>query len=196
MNRTILAAVLAVALAPSLALAAAGGDEPQLLSGVSRGLITGLTTLVIFLILLAVLGKYAWGPIVAGLKSREDKIRKDIADAEAARARAEATLRDYEQKLAKAQDDVRALLQQAKVEGESLAAQIRARGQQEAEEAKERAVRDIDSSRKAAITEIYAQAAELSTNIAEKILRRNLNVDDQRELVRSSLDQFQGVNRG
>ena len=65
--------------------------------------------------------------------------------------------------------------------------------QQEAEEAKERAVRDIEASRRAAVAEIHAQAAELSTNIAEKILRRNLNADDQRELVRQSLEQL-GTN--
>ena len=70
------------------------------------------------------------------------------------------------------------------------------RAQQEAEEIKERASRDIDAARKAALADIYAQAAELSTTIASKILRRNLNPDDQRELVNSSLEQFQAVGSG
>src|SRR5687767_14499660 len=62
-------------------------------------LITSITTLLIFCILIAVLGKFAWAPIVSGLRKREEKIRKEIADAEAARERAEQTLREYNTRL-------------------------------------------------------------------------------------------------
>jgi len=170
--------------------------KPTLIAPPSAGIVPALTTLVVFVALLAILGKYAWGPIALGLKAREDKIRKDISDAEAARARAEATLRDYNAQLATAEEKVRALIQQAAVDGERIAGQIRTRAQQEAEETKERAMREIEAAKRQALSEIYEQTAELSTQIAEKILRRSLNVDDQRDLVRSSLDQLQTLNRG
>jgi len=70
---------------------------------------------------------------------------------------------------------------------------MKMQAQKEAEEAKDRATRDIETARKNAVADIYAQAADLSTSIAAKILRRNLNPDDQRQLVEASLQQFQSV---
>ena len=152
-----------------------------------------VTTVIVFLLLLAVLGKYAWTPISAGLKAREDKIRRDIADAEAARKRAEETLAQYNQQLATAEQQVRDILAKANQDAERMATNIRMQAQQDAEAAKERATRDIEDARKAAVADIYAQAADLSTSIAEKILRRNLTAADQRELVETSLRQFESV---
>lgn len=172
------------------------GEEPQLLRGPEAGLVTAVTTLIIFALLVAILGKYAWGPIATGLKAREDRIRKDIADAEAARARAEATLREYNTQLATAETRVREMLAKATADGEGIAAGIRARAQQEAEETRERALRDIDAARDQAVAQVHEQAAVLATSVAEKILRRNLNPDDQRDLVAQSLDQLQTVGAG
>ena len=58
-----------------------------------------------------------------------------------------------------------------------------------------RATREIEASKTQAIREIYDQTAELATTVAEKILRRNLNVDDQRDLVTRSLDQMQEISK-
>lgn len=156
-------------------------------------IITSLVTLGVFLLLVAVLGKYAWGPIVTGLKAREDKIRKEIHDAEAARAQADATLREYNTRLAQAEQQVRDLLAKASTDAEQIAAGVRARATQEAEESKEKAIRDIEVARKQAIAEVYQQAAVIATSVAEKILQRNLNADDQRDLVNRSLEQLQSV---
>ncbi len=183
-----------VAVNSGIAQAAAESDEQlSLIAPWWHGLVPALTTLLVFLLLLAVLGKYAWGPIASGLKAREEKIRKDIADAEAARQRAEATLREYEQKLAAAEEKIREMMQQATADAERVAEGIRLRGREEAEEIKEKAQREIEASRDEALREIYRQAAELSTSIAEKIIRRNLNAEDQRDLVERSLEQLQTV---
>jgi F-type H+-transporting ATPase subunit b len=156
---------------------------------------SALWVVIIFVVLLAVLYPTAWKNILAGLKAREDRIRKDIADAEAARARAEATLKDYTAQLATAEAKVREMIAKAGAEGERVAAGIRTHAQQEAEEIKERAARDIEAAKNSAIGEIYSKTADLATNIAEKILRKNLNADDQRELVNRSLEQLQGLNK-
>lgn len=148
---------------------------------------------IIFLILLAILYPTAWKQVIAGLKAREDRIRKDIADAEAARVQAEATLRGYNAQLTAAEQKVREMIASATTEGERVATSIRMQAQQEAEAIKDRSMKDIDAARRQALQEIYAQAAELSTGIAEKILRRNLNAEDQRDLVNQSLEQLQNV---
>ena len=170
------------------------GDPELIPKPKALQIVTSVTTLLIFIGLLIILSKYAWGPIVSGLKHREDKIRKDIKDAEETRLRAEKTLKDYQAQLATAQKQVQALIGKATADAQALATSIRMNAQQEAEEAKERAQKEIETAKNQALAEIYDQAANLATNVAEKILRRNLNADDQRELVRSSIEQLKDVN--
>jgi F-type H+-transporting ATPase subunit b len=154
---------------------------------------SALWVVIIFVVLLAILYPTAWKQVLIGLKAREQRIRTDIAEAEASRRKAEETLRQYNDQLSAAEGRIRDMLAKAQADGEKLATTIRMQAQTEAEEIKERAQKDIDAAKNAAIGEIYAQAADLSTSIAEKILKRNLNADDQRELVRQSLEQLQTV---
>lgn len=196
LSRRSILLLLAAALSamPLTALAAAAGEPTLIPKPELMQVITTLTTLVVFIALVVILGKYAWGPIVAGLKAREDKIRKDIRDAEEGRAKAEALLKQYDAKLAAAQAEVERLLTRATNDAQALATSIRMNAQQEAEVAKERATKDIEVARNQAVSEIHGYAANLATNVAEKILRRNLNADDQRDLVQSSLEQLKGVS--
>jgi F-type H+-transporting ATPase subunit b len=157
---------------------------------------SALWVLIIFLVMLAILYPTAWKNVLAGLKAREERIRKDIAEAEAARVRAESTLKEYNTQLAAAETRVRDMLAKATADGETIAAGIRTRAQQEAEETKDRALRDIEAARGQAVAELQAQAAVLATAVAEKILRRNLNSDDQRDLVNQSLAEMSAVGPG
>ncbi|HEX8341342.1 MAG TPA: F0F1 ATP synthase subunit B [Tepidisphaeraceae bacterium] len=191
MNRIAAAAVLLAA--PLLTLAAdpaadtgAAGLPPTM----NQGLVTAIVTLIVFVALVIVLSKVAFGPIAKGLADREAKIRRDIEEAEAARRAAIAQQAEYQAQLARAGDEVRSILDKAQADAQAAATRIKMQAQQEAEEAKERAVRDIEASGRAAKAEIHDYAATISTSIAEKILRRNLNADDQRELVRSALEQL------
>jgi F-type H+-transporting ATPase subunit b len=172
-------------------------EEPALLPDFSKRetWMSALWVVIIFLVMLAVLYKTAWKNVLKGLKAREERIRNDIAEAEAARARAEATLREYNAQLTAAEGRVRDMLNAATKDGERVATEIRMRAQTEAEDAKKRAMKDIDTARQQALAEIYQRAAELSTSIAEKILRRNINAEDQKDLVKRSLDELQTINR-
>jgi F-type H+-transporting ATPase subunit b len=87
------------------------------------------------------------------------------------------------------------MLNSATKDGERIATEIRMRAQKDAEEAKTRATKEIESAKTQALAEIYQTAAELSTSIAEKILRRSINADDQKDLVKRSLDELQTVHR-
>lgn len=184
--------ILAVGMMSTVASAAEG--EPSLIPGGAQAIATSVATLLIFCLLLAVLGKYAWGPITKGLQTREDKIKGDIASAEEARKAAENALAEYNKQLASAQDKVSEIIQKAAIEAERVAEAIRLRSKVEAEETREKAVREIDSARQEALESIYTTAAELATQVAEKIIRKNLSVDDQRSLVAESLKQLREVN--
>ena len=152
-----------------------------------------IAAIIVFLVVFWVLKSKAWGPMLKGLQDREDKIRRDIEEAEAARARSEATLREYQQQLSTAEAKVREMLAKAGADAEQIAANVRTRSQQEAQEIKESATRDIDSARRAAVRQVHEQAATLATNVAAKILRRSLNPDDQRDLVASSLEEMETI---
>ncbi len=158
-------------------------------------LYSAVWVLVIFIIMLAILYPTAWRNVLEGLKKREQRIRGDIADAEAARAKAEATLKEYTAQLATAEAKTREMISAAAGQGEKLATQIRMQAQQEAEQIKEKATKEIEAAKDQAVREVYEQAANLSTLIAEKIIRRNLNASDQQDLVRQSLDQLQNVGK-
>jgi len=150
--------------------------------------------IIIFVILLAILYPTAWKNVLAGLKKREERIRADIANAEIARSKAESTLREYAAQLATAEQKARDIISQAAMDAEKIATTIRMKAQQEGEEAKERATREIEVAKNNALTEIYEQTASLATSVAEKILRRSLNADDQRDLVNRSLEELQSVS--
>ncbi len=154
-----------------------------------------LWTIIIFVIMLLILYPTAWKQVLTGLKNREDRIRKDIADAEAARVRAESTLAEYNKQLAAAEARGRDILNKATSDAEGLATTIRNRAQKDSEEIKDRATKDIEAARAQAVADVQRQAAELATLVAEKILRRSLNVSDQEDLVRQSLDQMQTVSK-
>jgi F-type H+-transporting ATPase subunit b len=149
--------------------------------------------LAIFLLVAIILYRTAWKNVLIGLKAREERIRKDIADAEAARMKAEETLRQYDSRLAEAEQKVREIIDKAALDAERIGTSIRMKAQEEAEEAKERATKEIEVAKQTALTEIYEQTANLATSVAEKIIRRNLNPDDQRDLVNQSLQQLQHV---
>ena len=202
MNRLSRLALLMAALAVSLlalpgaaaaADAAAEGDHGATPTPFAGTIAQSIAAIVVFLVVFAVLKQKAWGPILKGLSDREDKIRRDIEEAEAARARSEATLKEYQAQLATAEQKVRDLLAKANADAELIAAGVRTRAQQEAEETKERATREIDAARKDAVRQVHEQAALLATSVAEKILRRSLNPQDQRDLVAASLDELHMV---
>ena len=152
-----------------------------------------LAAIFVFLVVFFVLRAKAWGPILKGLQDREGKIKGDLEAAEAANRAAQARLEEYNKKIAESQAEMRAVLAKAQADGEQLAANIRTKAMADAEEAKERATKEIEAAKDAALREIYAQTAELSTSIAEKILRRSINAQDQQDLVRASVEQLQAI---
>ncbi|MEM7807171.1 MAG: F0F1 ATP synthase subunit B [Planctomycetota bacterium] len=190
-------AAAAVLLLPSIALAAAAEGEEKaggggLFEPISFATIaTSVITLLIFLGLLAVLAKFAWGPIVKSLEERENRIRGDIEAAEAARAEAEKAREEYRAELAGAEQRVRDLMAQAHTDGQQLATRIKMQAQEDAEEIKERANREIEQNRRDAVEQIRTEAAELAVAVAEKILRREVTAGDQSTLVNASLDELE-----
>ena len=101
-------------------------------------------TLIVFLLLLGILKKYAWGPIVAGLEKREGGIQRQIDDAHAAHEKAKALLAQHEYQMDKVQDEVREILAEARRDAEHTREEMMAAAKTETEAMKNRAVQDIE----------------------------------------------------
>ena len=85
------------------------------------------------------------------------------------------------------------MLSKATVDAEKIAQNIRIKAQEEGEQLKEGAQREIEAARDQAIAQLHEESVNLATNMAEKIIRRNLNPQDQRDLLARSLEELQTV---
>ncbi len=202
--RTLLAAGCALALS-GLALAAetahdAGGhaaaashDAPA--NPMSFELVPFVSTLVVFGVAAFILGKYVWPKIVAGLRDRERKISGEIESAEKARKQAADALAQYERSLADARAEAAAMLDRTRADQQRLALELKAKADAELSAMRDAATRDIETAKKEAIGELYAQAATLASEIAAKVLKREINADDHRRLIDDSLGELESAGR-
>ena len=197
MNRFALSAsALVLALGSTLARAAdetahAAHETVGALPTVKQGLATGITALVVFAIVAAFLGAFVWPKINAALEARENKIRDEIESAERARQQAKEALEEYQNSLAQARAEAARMLEQARAQQQQLATELKAKADAELSQMRDRAMKDIDAAKRAAIAEVYADATNLSTILAAKILRREINPQDQQRLVEESLSQLE-----
>src|SRR5262249_12841960 len=122
-------------------------------------------TLVIFLLLLAVLGKFAWPQITAALEERERKIADNIAAAEARHEDAKRVLAEHEAKLAAAAGEIRAMIDEARRDAEHTKKQIEAQGHKAAQDELDRAVREIKRARDAAVQDLAIASANVAVDL-------------------------------
>jgi len=189
--KTFSVAALTLAAVETLSFAAPEGEGPGLLDPGGWGAVWNL---LLFLILVAVLSKFVWPHILAGLNARDEKIRHDILNAEKANKDAQQTLAQYQQQLAAAHAEARKLVDQAKADGETLRQRMLADAEKEIGRAKQHATDEIGQARHQAVQELHAHAAELAVSIAEKILQRQITEQDNRQLVEQSLAELDKLN--
>ncbi|MFM9058766.1 MAG: F0F1 ATP synthase subunit B [Planctomycetaceae bacterium] len=144
-------------------------------------------TLAIFLVLFALLAKFAWKPIMQGLEKREQGIADTIAKTNAAHEEARKQLASYERRLAEAADEVRGMLEEARRDSEATRQTIIAEARKAADDEQARAKREISLAKDDALSQIAQKAGELAVDVAGKFLREKLGSDDQARLVRDSI---------
>jgi F-type H+-transporting ATPase subunit b len=151
-------------------------------------------TVLVFLLLLAVLRKFAWKPIIAGLERREEHVGSQLEEAERRNREAEEMLNRYQAELASASDQVRQMLEEARKSAEVHREQELARTQEAVKAERERALSDIDAAKDRASQEVAAKAADAAVALAGRIVRRDLNKGDHAALVSQAVNQFSSRN--
>lgn len=183
--------VLAVCCAPVGLAADAHGDAHAKPGLLDVNVVVSAATVAVFVLLLVVLTKTAWKPILTGLQAREKGIRDQIEGAEKANADAKALLAEYQAKLAKANEDARAILEEGRRDAEALKAKLEGDARAEAQKERDRAVRDIGLAREQALKEIYDEVATLSTDVASRILQQRLDPQSHRKLVDEAVASYE-----
>lgn len=158
-------------------------------------IVTWIVAIVVFVAALTIAKVGIWPKITEALDARDEKILSEIKGAEDARIRADEALKDYEKSLAEARAEANELIEKTKAEQSRLAAQLRAESEAELNDLRSAARRDIDAAKRAAVAEVYAEAANIGTAIASKILEREVNADDHRRLVEETLNEIGSSNK-
>ncbi len=179
--------LLWVAATPALA---AEGGESNIFAG---DLGNAIWTLVIFGLVLFVLGKYAWGPMLESLQQREKFIRESLEQAKADRESAESRLKEYEEKLTAARVEATAIVEEGRRDGDELRRQIEEKARGEADKMVDRARREIQIAQQTAVKELYSVSASLATELAGRVLGREVNAKDHERLIAESLDELGNI---
>ena len=145
-------------------------------------------TVLTFVLLLVVLKKVAWGPILDALEARENEIKEALYAAEKAREEAKQVSSDYEDAIRKAQAEAQQIISDAKTAGEKVKLDLEAVASEKADEIIEKAKAQIDAERIKVISEIKSVAVEISLSAAAKVIEKNLDSDDNRKLVNEALE--------
>lgn len=156
-------------------------------AGVEWG--TTIVTLATFVILLALLKKFAWGPLKEVMDKRERDINKYIDDAEQAKINAQKLEEENRKTLKETQDEVQRILDDAKIQARKQHEKIIHEANVRANGMIETAQSEINSEKERALADINNQVSELSVLIASKVLRKEISEQDQKDLVEKYLKE-------
>ena len=176
MRLRITAIFLIICFACGNALASEGGEpaaEPSIFSGTFAD---ALWTVVAFVILLVVLGKFAWKPLLNSLQARQKYIQEQIDTAEKARKKAEELLEEHKQQALQIITDV---TKEAQRKAEELAEKAR----QEVQEIRLRSQEDIKHARIAASEQLWQEAGDIVAALGSEVLERTITPQDNQRLI-------------
>ncbi|MFI8687689.1 F0F1 ATP synthase subunit B [Rossellomorea sp. NPDC077527] len=145
--------------------------------------------LIMFLVLMALLKKFAWGPLMGIMQQREDHIAGEITAAEKSRTEANNILEEQKKLLKEARLEAQTMIENSKKQGSDQREEIIATARQEAERLKESAKREIETQKEQAVAALQKQVASLSVLIASKVIEKELSADDQQKLINDYIQE-------
>lgn len=144
----------------------------------------------VFLLLLFLLYKFAWGPILAALREREETIDSSIKRAEHALAEAKQIQQENQKARREAEAEAQRIMRDARETADRVRNEEVEKTRSEIRRLKESAEADIEREKQSALDELRDEVAELAITAAEKILRENLDAGRQRRLVDQFIDEL------
>jgi F-type H+-transporting ATPase subunit b len=142
-----------------------------------------------FVVLLVLMWKFGLPPVRKMMKDREDRIRGDLERAEGARVEAEQSLEQYRQQLAEARNDALRIIEEAREDADRVRRERISAVDEEIAALRARATDDVRLATERAMGDLRGQVAELSIELAEKVVERNLDRPTQEALIERYIDQ-------
>jgi len=149
-------------------------------------------TIITFLILLGVLTRFAWKPLLKALETRENEISQSLEDAKKAKQELERLSAEGDEIIAKARSEAQGIVSEGKKAAEQLTATTLNKAKEEAMANLSAAKEQIKIERDKAIVEIKGEVVNLSLSIAEKLVKKNLSKEDNKSLIDESLKNVKG----
>ncbi|MBO8156633.1 MAG: F0F1 ATP synthase subunit B [Bacillaceae bacterium] len=148
-----------------------------------------LAQLIIFIVLLVLLKKFAWGPIMNMMKERETHIASEIETAEKNRQEAERMAKEAQEELKNTRNEAQQIIENAKQTAKEQEQAILQSARAEAERLKESALQEIQQEKENAVQALQDQVAALSVKIASKVIEKELSEQDQEKLINEYLKE-------
>jgi F-type H+-transporting ATPase subunit b len=148
-------------------------------------------TIVVFLVLVTLLAKFAWGPLLQALEARQNTITKALEDAQKAKVELERLNLESEAIIRRARGEADAIITSSRADAERLKEELRQKARTEAEGIVKNAERQIQLETARALQQIRHEAADLGVAIASKLIQRNISKEDNEKLIEDALKQLQ-----
>ena len=146
-------------------------------------------TWITFLLVLAVLGASTWKIILKGLNARADKIQEDLEEAEKTKENAKKSLAAYREQIDNAKAEASSIIENARIEANRVRDKIINNAREEAEANKNKILSEIDRSKEEAVSSVRKQAVDIAIVMAETILKRNINREDNQALINEFINK-------
>jgi F-type H+-transporting ATPase subunit b len=147
--------------------------------------------IVVFVLLVALLTKFGWRPLLDALEQRQESIRKSLDDAKQARQELEKVKSESDAMLVRARREADAILAQTRTDAARTAEDLKQKARTDAENIVRNAERQIEQQASRAVEQIRREAVDLSVAIASKILKRNLTREDNERLIGETLAEIE-----
>ena len=148
-------------------------------------------TILTFLVLVALLAKFAWRPLLQALESRQDSIRKSLDDVQKAKQDLERLHAESAEIIRQSRVEADAIVTQSRGDAERLREEMKQKARAEADTIVKNAERQIQLETGRAIQQIRREAVDLSVMIASKLIQRNLTKEDNEQLIEEALKQVE-----
>jgi len=148
-------------------------------------------TILTFLVLVALLAKFAWRPLLQALESRQDSIRKSLDDAQKAKQDLERLHAESAEIIRQSRVEADAIVTRSRGDAERLREEMKQKARAEADAIVKNAERQIQLETGRAVQQIRREAVDLSVMIASKLIQRNLTKEDNEKLIEEALRQVE-----
>ena len=186
--KRVLTAVLLSLGAVGIAAASEAGESSNPIE--SGTIANAIATIITFGLVLIILGKFVWPHVLKALKDRENFIRESLESAKRDREAAEQRLQQYEEQIKNARQEATAIVEEGRRDAEVVRRKIHGDAKQEADAMMDRVKREIGIARDTAVKDLYTLSGQLATDLAGKILQKELDPATHERLIQESIDQM------